>query len=201
MKKFWNKYKSAIIAAVSYLVGFNIGEVIKDNTPADEPIPVVIEQTESAQGEVLPDTAQADEPSGIQPSVSPSSFDYSALDWCWGGFKGGSAKQVDGVEISNLKVNYDGMSYSWKSGGCEKLGASSKTDASCLACLFCKVDGKWVGGKFDWISTSRTSRDFKNIHDGYNGWNPKALTSAKEYAFVIVSKDGKRRSNVVTCGR
>ncbi len=200
MKKFWNKYKSAIIAAVSYLVGFNIGEVIKDDSLAEEPMPVAIEQ--SAQGEGAATSAQADGPSGIQPSAPPApSFDYSSLDWCWGGFSAKSAKPVDGVVIANLKVSSNGMSYSWKSGGCEWLGASSKTDASCLACLFCKVDGKWLGGKFDWISTSRTTRDFANIHDGYNGWNPKALSSATEYAFVIVGKDGKRRSNVITCGR
>ena len=67
--------------------------------------------------------------------------------------------------------------------------------------LFCEQDGKWVGGKFDWISTSRTTRDFANIRSGYNGWDPSAISKADRCAFVVVSKDGKRRTNVIACGR
>ena len=123
--------------------------------------------------------------------------DFAALDWAWGGFKGGSAKPVDGVEISALKVTADGMSYKWVRGGCEKLGATSREDSDHTICaLFCKLGGKWQGGKFDWISTSRLSRDFKNVKDGYGGWRKDAIEAAEAYAFVICSKDGKRRSNV-----
>jgi hypothetical protein len=70
-----------------------------------------------------------------------------------------------------------------------------------VACLFCYSGGKWVGGKFDWVSTSRRTRDFKNIHEGYHGWSPTVFKNATAYAFVIVSKDGKSRSNVIRCGR
>ena len=86
-------------------------------------------------------------------------------------------------------------------GGCENLGAGSKEDPACLACLFCLIGGKWIGGKFDWISTSRTSRDFKNVSDGYNGWDKGAIGKAAKYAFVIVSRDGKKRTNVIACGK
>jgi len=207
MKKLWKKYRAAILAVVSGIVGFDIGEAWNQARTADEPSPAVtVEQTTSTAPaqEKEADAHEPDAvalPSGSATSAHDDAVDYSALDWCCGGFSAKNAKPVDGVEIANLKVSSNGMSYSWKSGGCEKLGASSKTDASCLACLFCKVNGKWVGGKFDWISTSRTTRDFANINGSYNGWNPKALTSAKEYAFVIVGKDGKKRSNVITCGR
>ncbi len=136
-----------------------------------------------------------------QITQSADEVDFSTLDWCWGSFSGKSASPVSGVEIGSLKVSSSGMSYKWKSGGCEKLGASSATDASCLACLFCKLDGKWKGGKFDWISTSRTTRDFANISGGYNGWQKDAISKATEYAFVIVSKDGKKRTNVIKAGR
>lgn len=123
--------------------------------------------------------------------------DFSSLNFCWGGFKGGSAKLDSKARIYNLSVSSSGMSYKWMGGGCENIGASSSTDASCLACLFCLIDGKWQGGKFDWISTSRTTRDFANIKDGYNGWDKSAISKAKKYAFVIVSKDGKKRTNVI----
>ena len=147
-------------------------------------------------------TSEAATANDQQITHSVVAVDFNSLDWCWGGFSGKKAKSVDGVEIANLKVSNDGMSYSWKSGGCEQLGAKDRSDAgNTLACLFCKIDGRWRGGKFDWISTSRTSRSFENINGGYNGWDPSAISKAEKYAFVIVSKDGKRRSNVITCGR
>ena len=122
--------------------------------------------------------------------------EFAALDWCWGGFDGSKAKRADGCEIGALKVTTIGLSYKWARGGCEALGAASATDAACLACLFVRVGGAWRGGKFDWISTSRNSRDFKNIREGYNGWRGDAIERAEAFAFVIISKDGRKRSNV-----
>ena len=148
-------------------------------------------------------SAQASTPAAT-PSASANAddaVDYSLLQWSYGGFKGGNAKLSSKARIKNLKVSSSGMSYSWVSGGCADLGCSSSTDASCLACLFVLVGGKWVGGKFDWISTSRLTRDFANIKDGYNGWPKDAIGKAEKYAFCIVSKDGKSRTNVISCGR
>lgn len=122
---------------------------------------------------------------------------FAELDFCWGGFNGKGATQASNAQIADLKVG-SGLSYRWVSGGCEALGAPNRTDAGyTLACLFCKIDGKWKGGKFDWISTSRTTRDFKNISSGYNGWDKNAISKATAYRFVIVSRDGKRRTNVI----
>jgi hypothetical protein len=136
---------------------------------------------------------------------SPSTADavpYGSLNWSMGGFRGAGALQHSGAVIGSLSVKSNGMSYKWVSGGCEQLGATSKGDAGhTLACLFYKDSvGKWQGGKFDWISTSRTTRDFKNIHDGYNGWSPSAFAAATEYAFVIVGTNG-RRTNVIKGAR
>ena len=136
---------------------------------------------------------------------SPSTADavpYSSLNWSMGGFRGAGALQHSGAVIGSLSVKSNGMSYKWVSGGCEALGATSQGDADhTLACLFyLDASGKWQGGKFDWISTSRTTRDFKNIHDGYNGWSPSAFAAATEYAFVIVGTNG-RRTNVIRFAR
>ncbi len=131
-----------------------------------------------------------------QMTQSADEVDFSALNWSWGGFNGKNAKPVEGVEIGSLKVSGN-LTYKWVRGGCEKLGATSREDADHTICaLFCKLDGKWQGGKFDWISTSRLSRDFKNVREGYGGWRKDAIEAAEAYAFVICSKDGKRRSNV-----
>ncbi len=145
-----------------------------------------------------PSTSSASTPA----NTSADDVNFSLLQWTYGGFKGEQAKLGAQPRISGLKLNNSGMSYSWKSGGCENLGATSASDYShTVACLFCYSGGKWVGGKFDWVSTSRRTRDFKNVHDGYNGWSPAVFSRAEAYAFVIVSKDGKTRSNVIRCGR
>ena len=125
---------------------------------------------------------------------------FAKFNWRYGSFDGSQAALADNPRISGLKVSSSGMSYSWAKGGCEDLGASSATDPDCLACLFCKIDGKWSGGKFDWISTSRRTRDFKNIRDSYHGWPANAIERAEAFAFVIVSRNGKYRTNVIRCG-
>ena len=144
-----------------------------------------------------PTAPQPEEPTA--PGATVDAVDYASLRWSMGGFNGARAVRHDGVEIGGLNVGRDGMSYRWVRGGCEQLGAGSRGDASkTLACMFYRDKaGKWQGGKFDWISTSRTTRDFKNIHSGYNGWNAAAFDAAKEFAFVIVGTGG-RRSNVIS---
>lgn len=123
--------------------------------------------------------------------------DFSKLSFCWGGVNGANAKRVPGAVIADLKLSGGGMSYRWVSGGCEALGAGGGGDfGKTLACLF--ADGK--GGKFDYISTSRTTRGFENINGGYHGWDAGAVGRAKEICFCIVSTDGTKRTNVIKAG-
>lgn len=129
-----------------------------------------------------------------QPSAD--AIDYSLLDWRYGGFNGSGAVHNPNVIIRDLKISSSGMSYAWQSGNCQMLGAAGHTNADCIAALFCLVGGRWVGGKFEWISTSRLTRSWHNI-DGYNGWSRKVFDSASKYAFVIVSRDGRHRSNII----
>ena len=134
---------------------------------------------------------------GRNDDTTGDNVDFAALEWRYGGFKGGKATLSDRARIKGLKVTRNGLSYSWESGGCEDLGASGPHDAACLACLFCHVGGRWIGGKFDWISTDRTSRGFENIEERYGGWEYEAFRDADAYAFVIVSGNGKLRTNVI----
>lgn len=145
-----------------------------------------------------PTTPEVTEPTPVTTPTPSEEVLYDDLDFCWGGFKKKTANVA--ANIKNLKVQASGMSYSWAAGGCESLGASDKGDAGkTVACLFCKISGKWQGGKFDWISTSRTTRSFDNISSGYNGWDKQAISKASEYAFVIVSTVKNLRTNVISC--
>lgn len=123
---------------------------------------------------------------------------FGALSWNYGGFRGGSAEKTAAV-ISGLRATSENMTYHWRTGGCETLGASSGSDYShTVACFFVqRGDGRWVGGKFDFISTGRTSRGFENIYGGYGGWSLAGVPNPCPCAFVIVSTDGKRRTNVI----
>ena len=158
---------------------------------------------EASSGElVAPEKAPATPESGGATRVGPDDVDFSLLQWSYGGFKGGGATLSSTARIKNLSVSSSGLSYSWAAGGCEDLGATSKADADhTIACLFVLVGGSWRGGKFDWVSTTRTSRDFKNIIGGYNGWPKDSIGKADKYAFCIVSKDGKARTNVISRGK
>lgn len=122
---------------------------------------------------------------------------FGALDWCWGGFKGENAEKGD-VVIADLKMNADGLRFKFVK-DLSEWGVMNPDDHSeALACLFVlDMNGKWVGGKFDWISSSRETRDFKNVYGCYNGWNVATVPNPTMAAFVIVSKNGKRRSNVI----
>ena len=147
-----------------------------------------------------PATEDADSEDASSGSVAGSVSSSPSLDFRFGGFKAKDPQEVAGCRIGNLKVGKDGLSYKWLEGGCEKLGASSREDYSqTVACAF-YWDGKaqkWVGGKFDWISTSRTSRSFKNIKEGYGGWDSAAFFAAGKHGFCIVSKDGRQRSSFI----
>lgn len=121
-----------------------------------------------------------------------------ALDFRYGGFHGEKAKEKPGCRIGSLRVTMDGLSFKWEHGGCETLGAAGHEDYSkTVACAFYWDGSKWVGGKFDWISTSRTSRTFENVRSGYGGWDAVAFFRATKHAFCIVSVDGKKRSNLI----
>lgn len=146
------------------------------------------------------ETLPAEPPAGetVEQPEPADGVDFARLSWDWGGFNGSGATLVQEAQIGSLSVSASGLRYSWGSGGCELLDpANSHENANCIAALFVlDGTGTWRGGKFDWISTDRVTRDFKNITTAYNGWAPDAVKTAKAYAFVIVSKDGKRRTNV-----
>lgn len=144
-----------------------------------------------------PPVVEPGEPSDPHPQP-PSAVDavaYSSLKWRWGGFNGGGAK-LDSPRISNLRTNGRTLTYKWDT-GLSGWGLAHG-DAGAICAVFFARGGEWVGGKFDWVSTSRTSRELKHV-ESYNNWPQSGITlpHSGRVAFVVVSADGKLRSNVV----
>lgn len=144
----------------------------------------------SSTGENGKDGEGSSPPASSFPSSSP------VLLFRYGGFDGSRAVEDLATQIRDLRVSKDGLSYKWAKGNLRNWGLAD-TDAGALACAFYWDGSTWVGGKFDWISTSRTSRSFENVRAGYNGWDSAAFFAAKKHGFCIVSKDGKKRTNLL----
>lgn len=145
----------------------------------------------SAPAEPTPDTPAA---------PADDALDYALLRWSYGGFHGAGAVR-DLVTLADLRLDAGGARYRWD----VDLSAwgIAHTDADALACAFLRNEsGAWVGGKFDWVSSSRTYRDFKHFgsaapSSGYNGWSLQGIPNPTQLALVVVSRDGRRRSNVL----
>lgn len=138
---------------------------------------------------------EAARPEGEGAPASPDEGDFSSFRWQYGGVDGAKAK-LDAPRISSLRIANSGLSIKWEKGmDCWGL---ADDEASALACLFVtSEDGSVVGGKFDWISSSRKTRDFKNLETGYGGWTLSGVPKKTRAYFVVVTENGKRRSNVV----
>jgi hypothetical protein len=142
----------------------------------------------SVIGELSPTPADSED--GDEP------VDFTSLVWARGGFNGEHAA-LDSPRISGLRVHSNGLSFTYDT-DLSSWGYAHTDHLGALACLFTRHNGRWEGGKFDWISSSRITRDFHNIRvDHYFGWRPEHLDSAEAVAFVIVSSDGRRRSNII----
>lgn len=149
---------------------------------------------EIGNGEKPADTP-ADTPA--QSAAAGDEVEFARFQWKFGGFNGAGAQRDMSVELANLKNNGRVVSYTWVKG--LSAWGFGHTDAGAICAIFVQqADGSWVGGKFDWISTSRASRELKHL-ENYNGWNMTLPINAP-VAFVVVSADGRRRSNVIVAG-
>ena len=130
----------------------------------------------------------------------PASAPAPALVFRYGGVDGSAAKEDPRCRISGLRIGRDSLSFKWETGipSDWRRGDTGK-GPMVLSCAFCQAsDGRWIGGKFDWIDTARSSRPLENIRTGYGGWNAAAWDAAPRRAFCILSADGRMRSNLIT---
>lgn len=130
------------------------------------------------------------------PTPAAESVAAGRLAFRYGGFDGSRAAEDPATQIGSLHISRSKLTYKWTQGNLRNWGLGD-ADAGALACAFYWDGSGWIGGKFDWISTSRTSRDWNNLNGRYNGWDPDAFWNAPKRAFCIVSRDGKRRTNLL----
>jgi len=165
-----------------------------------------VHRDDDTSGDASADGAGWGADSGSAESAPSSSAAPSAsatasveLDWKFGGFKGGGAKEDSRCRISKLKVGKDSLSLHWDT----KIPSDWARDTTgekgplIVVAAFYKSGDRWVGGKFDWIDESRGSRSLENIKGGYGGWDGTSWSAAKEHAVCVVSADGKWRSNLI----
>ena len=181
MKKLLKKLLDALIRLLEKKTGIDILDKEGQNSPED-----LFNNTTN-------DTA----------SSTGDEVDFSKLSWVYGGEDGSKAVESPGVQIKNLKVSVGSkISYSWAKYRFKrtlKEWGLQDSDASAFAVFGYLSGDKYKCGKMDWISTSRTSRSWENIKDGYKGWNNKECSAATDFIFLILSKDRKHRSNVIRC--
>ncbi len=118
---------------------------------------------------------------------------FSSLVWAYGGFNGSSAI-LDTPRLSNASCNGSTYSYKWDV-GMSAWGASDSDYSKSICAAFVERDGQLVGGKFDWVSVSRSSRGLGHL-EFYSGWN-ESLPLSGRVVFVVVNANGKLRSNVI----
>lgn len=127
----------------------------------------------------------------------------ASLNWGFGGFNGAKAAHnpMSDPVISGLSCRNNVLYYKFDR-GLSPWGLSHSDAGAVCAAFFEGSDGVWRGGKFDWVSTSRQSREMKHMnraphYSNWGGFDWGALKEPKRVAFVIVSKDQKRRSNIL----
>ena len=145
-----------------------------------------------------PATAEAGADTPAPAEDSAASVAGSPLVWRFGGFDGSRAAEDPATQIRDFRMDGRGMSYAWAKGDLGNWGLA-RTASGALICAFYfdERELRWIGGKFDWISSSRTTRDFVNIRGGYNGWSLSGVPNPCKVAFVIIDEGHRRRSNVI----
>lgn len=190
---------SATFTVTASQSGITIAPGSASAPPADDSLSGSAEtESPSIESPSATPSGSADDPSpqtNQAAEASPDGVAFSSLSWRFGGFNGAGAA-LSTPRIASLSAKASGLSFKWQT-GLSSWGLAND-DASAIAALFVQTpDASWIGGKFDWISTSRSTRDFKNIYSGYNGWSLSGLENPCPACFVVVSKDGKKRSNVL----
>ena len=106
----------------------------------------------------------------------------NGVEWCYGGWTPKNLK-TGKFTFSIKSGNVNGISSS--NGG--DWGLASGGNAAFLFCMFLQEGSGFRGGKVDWISKNRATRDLKNIHSGYKGWCSAGLVSGKPFKACVVN--------------
>ena len=125
----------------------------------------------------------------IEQTAAADDVDLSGADWH--GVDGRKAAVTE--TLSGL--TFDGKTFRYKqsAGTAKWTPRTGAKNVNQYACFFVKRNGVWAGGKFDWSSETRNSREATNIRAGYTGGIvPKA---GEEVRFCLTDLNMKRRTN------
>ena len=168
----------------------------EEEKPAPAAAPAGNQNNQGSQNNANVQNAGTTGNSGTAASTAGDEAPFSSFRFTYGGFKGSGASLSE-PRIANLRISGGSMSYSWAGPTLAAWGLGN-SEAGAICCLFVKNSaGAWIGGKFDWISTSRTSRSLGHVTGGYEGWSLSGVPNPCEAAFVIVNAGGSRRTNVI----
>jgi hypothetical protein len=125
------------------------------------------------------------------PTPVPDSTYLSEIHWTLGP-KGTTARITK--EISDLKVSANGVSYKQQdvSDWSSSVNAKDGTLLHGVSCMVVFRDGKWQGGKFDWVRSNTSFRDFHNVKENYMKITPR---SGEPFRFFIMNREGTEASN------
>lgn len=169
---------------------------IGEEVAADNRVQALIEEIVGryiVDGEVV---VPADKPYAPAYGGIPDAVDFSLLNWKYGGSAGKGAVIDERVQIELRKIEPHKIHYKFLS-GLNAWGLEHQQADALIAAFVLNDKGEWVGGKFDWVSTSREDRSFENVYEGYNGWSLSGVPNPTQLALVVYNKNGSRRSNVV----
>lgn len=109
----------------------------------------------------------------------------------WHGPDGRGAKVTE--TLYNLTFDGKEFRYRQSAGTSKWTPRTGEKNVNQYACFFVKRNGVWTGGKFDWSSETRSSRERTNIDNGYTGGiRPVA---GEEVRFCLMDLNGTKRTN------
>jgi len=135
----------------------------------------------------LPDTMPSPLPTTTTTTIPPAQPASEALQ----GFSH-ATPVTDKLVLEGMHANhvtFSGSPRSWQEGSEEGCHGESH--------LFVVRNGKWVGGKYDHVRNSTFSRDFKNIHNGYQVWATIKPVRGEAVAHIFINYAKSKRTNAV----
>jgi len=146
----------------------------------------------------LPNLPDIDIPTPIDPQPDPTPAPepepdaWSSINWTSGFWPRAARDPSASLDVTRLTSSKVYFAHSHRPGWPSKI---VKVRVDAIACFFVWRDGRWHGGKFDWIREGgQTVKTLENIHNHYGGLI--VPPSGSRVAFAWVSTDHTRRTNL-----
>lgn len=125
------------------------------------------------------------------PTTPQTGDDVDLSKAVWHGPDGRGAKVTE--TLYNLTFDGKAFRYRQSAGTAKWTPRTGAKSVNQYACFFVKRNGVWTGGKFDWSSETRNSRERTNIDGGYTGGIRPV--PGEEVRFCLMDLNGTKRTN------